>query len=95
MWVPYAEVKWTKQPEVAKDHHAFAEAEVHGNGSSWDKEMERPGYKELFYAYEHLLSNKESNFVSTKITQMDQHLESDRNRDFLIQEGRNEVWGLN
>lgn len=72
---------------MAEDHHAFAEVEVHGNGSSWTKEMERPGYKELFYAYEHLLSNKESSFVSTEITQMDQHLESYRNR----QEGRNEV----
>lgn len=78
---------------MAEDHHAFAEVEVHGNGSSWDKEMESPGYQELFYACErglHLLSNKESNFVSTEITQMDQHLESYRNRDFLRQ-GKNEV----
>lgn len=61
--------------------------------------MESPGYQELFYAYKwglHLLSNKESNFVSTGITQMDQHLESCRetslDKEEMKYEDRVKLW---
>lgn len=62
----------------------FAEAEMHENGSSWDKEMKRPGMRNYSgYANEqrlHPVSNKQLYFVKTEITQTSQDLKNDRNR---------------
>lgn len=90
-WAPLTEIKWREQPDLAEDHPAFC----WGCAREWIITRKWKGQVTRNYSCStkewglHLLSNKETNFVSTEITQTDQHLENYRNRwETLRQEGR-------